>query len=128
MKFNISYRNQFIISLVWIFIVAAVFSTVSNIYVAAIVSSCGFLLIPSLFLVSELQEEEINSLHISILSLFVFICALPVFYLRVSNWAVDFTTLKVFNIFPAQEYYNLTKFFYVGIVASALFSWIKKIE
>lgn len=127
MKFTISYRNQFIISLVWIFIVMAIFNTVPSLEIAALITSIGFVLIPTLFLLSEALNEQ-NSTHMTVLSFFILLAALPVCYVRIMNWGVEFNTLKILGIFPAQDYHNIARFFYVAVVASSFMNWFKELK
>lgn len=121
---QLEYRKQFIILLVWIFAVMALFRLISDKQIAATIAGVGFLLWPTLFLATELKRSVANRVHVGLLLVFLICSALPVFFLRVLNWGVDFSTLSFVGV-PAPTIHKVSNYTYMMMVASALYFWLQ---
>ena len=120
----LNYRSQFLVLLGWIFIVTALFKVIPEKQVAAVIAGIGFLLWPTMFLVNEFKKSTLNRVHAGLLLLFLVCSALPVFFLRVLNWGVDFNTLSFLGI-SGPVIHKFSNYFYLMMMASALYFWFQ---
>lgn len=118
-----SYRNQIIVLGLWIVIVIVLFKLIQDRRAAAFSAGIGFVLWPSVFLISELLNRK-SKLHVFMLTIFLLFSALPIFLLRVLNWDTSFSDLKLFG-FPAAELHKYSNFLYVLMLMSAIYHYLK---
>lgn len=121
----VSYRGQFLVLLGWIFIVTALFKVIPDKQIAGIVTGLGFLLWPTIFLVNEFKKNTVNRVHVALLVLFLVCSALPVFFLRVLNWGVEFDTLSFFGV-PSVMIHKVSRYLYLMMMASTLYFWFQE--
>lgn len=121
--FSIKYRNQLLAFVLWIFAVIALFKFSSLFFidkqVAALFTGAGFIVLPVLFLISELKNAK-NKFYMVVLGLFLICSALPIFFLRIFNWGVEFSSLNLFGI-PASFMHQYSNYFYILMLLSAAY-------
>mgnify|MGYP001578202072 CR=1 FL=1 len=124
----ICYRNQCVILILWIFIVLGLFKLISDRPTAALLAGTGFVFFPLWFLYSEIINQK-NKIHILALSLFLLCSALPIFFLRVTNWGADFTLLGLghgqFQI-SASQLHKYSNYLYMLMLGSTIYHLIKE--
>ena len=120
---KISYKVQVIALVVWIVVVLCIFRFVPDKQVAGFFASVGFLVLPMLFLVTELKSEK-NNLHTSALIIFLVCAAWPIFLVRVTTWGEDFSTTDFYGV-PSLFLHRLANFLYLGVLASAIYHWCR---
>ncbi len=118
---KISYKVQVIAFVIWIVLVLCIFRFVPNKQVAGLVASIGFLILPTLFLVTEFKGEK-NNLHKASLIVFLAFTALPIFLVRVTTWGEDFSSTDFYGV-PSMFLHRLANFLYLGMLASAIYHW-----
>ncbi len=118
---KISYKVQVIALVVWIVVVLCIFKFVPNKQVAGLFAGIGFLILPILFLVTELKGEK-NNLHKVSLIIFLVFTALPIFLVRITTWGEDFSTTDFYGV-PSVFLHRLANFLYLGMLASAIYHW-----
>ena len=117
------YLTQFFILFVWIVIVVLLFKFIPEKQVAAVIAGAGFILWPAFFIIAEIKNRK-NWGHVFILGFFLVTNALPIFFLRVLNWGVEFSELSLFGI-PAQSLHSVSNILYFAVMASCLFYFVK---
>lgn len=115
----ITYKTQLIIFVLWIFCVMGLFKFIPDRQVAALFTGGGFIILPTLFLISEFKSEK-NKFYIFVLSLFLIFSALPIFLLRVLNWGVEFASLDLFGI-PASIMHKYSNYLYILMIFAVIY-------
>lgn len=121
---NIGYLGQIIILTIWVVVVGVLFTLIKEKQIAGIIAGSGFILLPTLFIYSEIRSNKINIFHLLTLSLFVFVSALPIFFLRVLNWGVDFKELGLLGI-SSEQLHLLSNILYSFMFLSAIYCHVQ---
>lgn len=121
---NLSYLNQIIILAIWVIVVGALFSLIQEKQVAGIIAGIGFIFIPVVFLFSEMRQAKKNIIHLSTLGLFLIASALPIFFLRVLNWGVEFKDLSLLGI-SAEQLHRSSNILYSFMFLSAIYCYVQ---
>lgn len=116
MKMNM-YRNELAIFLLWAVCVIVFFKFIPDKQIAALLASLGFIVWPCVFIWLELKSPKPEKFHVAALALFLIAAAVPIFFLRVLNWNVDFSTLTLMGL-PAVELHKTSNFFYLVVMVS----------
>lgn len=122
---NISYLNQIIILIIWVAIVGSLFTFMQEKQVAGIIAGSGFILLPTLFIYSEMKNTKKSIFHLLTLSLFVLASAFPIFFLRVLNWGVDFKELSLLGI-SSEQLHRTSNILYSFIFLSAAYCYVRE--
>ena len=117
--FLISYKKQSIVLAVWIVVVVTLFNAFSDRMIASLFATAGFVLWPTFFLISELANER-RKIHTFSLLVFLLLAAIPLLYLRVSNWGADFSNLELFGL-KAESIHKNANYLYFFIQMSAAY-------
>ncbi|MEQ1723015.1 MAG: hypothetical protein ABL930_07540 [Pseudobdellovibrio sp.] len=120
----VSYRNQIILLVLWIFVVTAMFKLISDRQIAALIAGSGFILLPVVFLISELKHQK-NKIHIFTLVLFLGVSAFPIFALRLLNWGVQFDTLSILGV-QASFLHKISSYLYMLVLITAVNGFVKQ--
>lgn len=122
--YKISYLTQIILLFVWIIVVMLLFRLISDRQIAATIAGAGFILLPILFLISELKNAK-HGWHLFTLSFFLVTSALPIFGLRVLNWGVEFDSLNIMGV-QASFIHKISSYIYILILISAIYYFYRE--
>lgn len=122
--FKISYLTQIILLIVWIIVVMLLFRLIPDRQMAATFAGAGFILLPVVFLISELKNAR-HGLHLFTLGFFLVVSAFPIFGLRILNWGVEFDSLSIIGI-QAHFLHKISSYIYMLIVLSAGYYFLKE--
>lgn len=122
---SFSYRTQSLILCAWILVVIFLFRFVPDRQIAATFAGVGFVLWPSLFLMSEFAKyPRIAKLHTIILAVFLLFCAVPILLLRVMNWGVPFDQLGILGI-SGNFIHKTSNYIYIVMLLSAIYQYFR---
>lgn len=120
-----TYFYQFQVLLVWMFLVILFFKYIPSKEIASVVAGVGFVTWPTLFLIYEWNQRPKNKVYILSLGVFLNLCALPIFLLRIFNWGDEFASLSLLGI-PASKLHSISNFLFLAMMVVALVSYFKE--
>ena len=113
--FKIRFRIYLFLNGGLVILVMALFSWIPDRQIASIYTGSMFVLSPLLILLNEGRIQRKNPtlpkawMAIAGATQFLLLSALPIFYLRISNWVIAFDALTLFGV-PAPLWHKLSNY------------------
>ena len=122
-----NYKVQAAVLAIWIVVVLLLFRTIADRQIAALIAGLGFILIPSAILISEFKGNR-NKTHMALIAFFLVTAALPIFFLRLLNWGVDFNSLQLAGV-PAKTLHGISNASYLVMLGwTSLLAWLRRFQ